>query len=111
VKAPVAVVPLPPSSGVCGVRKPLATGGPVTASGDTKLPGGGDAGPISVDTVAGTYVLDHDIQTGGGSSAKLPAVAARFGSGSALFEYQETIPSSCEVRGSVLFEYQMLGWP
>jgi hypothetical protein len=75
------------------------------------VPGGGEDGPIAVETVAGAYELCHVTQTGGGVSAKLPAVAARVGSGSALFEYHDTIPSLCDVRGSVLFEYQMFGWP
>ena len=83
----------------------------MTAAGDTKEPAGGTAGLVCVDTVVGMYVDDQLIQTGGGCSAKLPAVAARYGFGSALFEYQETVPLLFAVRGSVLFEYQMLGWP
>jgi hypothetical protein len=47
---------------------------------------------------------------GRGAVVNVPAFAARFGSGSALFEYQETEPELGAI-GSALFEYQLFGCP
>lgn len=47
---------------------------------------------------------------GRGAVVNVPALDARFGSGSALFEYHETVPE-LGAMGSVLFEYQSFGCP
>jgi len=69
--------------------------------------GGGD----DVVAASGLYPTDQVSHMGGGDSVKLPALATRPGSGSALFEYQDTSDSLCDVTGSVLFEYQAFDCP